>query len=421
MTALAIVSSYSDSCGNAAFTRVLRETIEQYSDVQVHVIDLDIPLLQSTDRAALRVADRYIAAICRQLRQFDAVNIQVETGLYGTYPEDIYRRLSSLFRANPRTSVTLHSPRIMGAGSQTRAAIKDFFALRFKSAVTNLLSSMKSGVHIRLNKRVIRRLIANNCSAIVHTERAKRQIAAIFDFHDVVVHPLRIVREDFSSDPSVISGIRQQLAIDPAKKVIGMFGYLTANKGHLDALDAIERLPDDYVLLIFGRQHPQTIKSDGSKDPYLEKIIRRVRQGKKLWGRVFFLGELSDDEFTQVASGVDVAWLPYYENGQDGSGIASICMDVAPRVLASASFAFDELQRLIPYSNVMRFDIGNHIELATKTEMIMRREVPSKPYGDESRFNICQQAMVYANAARPINVEQRQTISSETRTLQGAR
>ena len=39
---LAIVSSYSESCGNAAFTRVLHDTIEQYSDFDVEVVELDL-------------------------------------------------------------------------------------------------------------------------------------------------------------------------------------------------------------------------------------------------------------------------------------------------------------------------------------------------------------------------------------------
>jgi hypothetical protein len=95
---------------------------------------------------------------------------------------------------------------------------------------------------------------------------------------------------------------------------------------------------------------------------------------------------------------VDVVWLPYYENGQDGSGIASICLELAPRVLCSTSFAFDELFRLIRYRNCERFDIGNVLELAKKTEILMRRETPSKPFGDDSTYSLRSQAVMYANS-----------------------
>src|SRR5690606_22260831 len=89
----------------------------------------------------------------------------------------------------------------------------------------------------------------------------------------------------------------------------------------------------------------------------------------------------------------------YYENGQDGSGIASITMDVCPRVIASASFAFDELQKLIPYRNVSRFDIGNERELATKTLMALRAPAPTQPFGGESAYNIRTQAQTYVAAS----------------------
>ena len=47
---MAIVSSFSDSCGNAAFTEVLRDSIERYSLISVDVAELNLSLTQSMDR-----------------------------------------------------------------------------------------------------------------------------------------------------------------------------------------------------------------------------------------------------------------------------------------------------------------------------------------------------------------------------------
>ena len=66
-----------------------------------------------------------------------------------------------------------------------------------------------------------------------------------------------------------------------------------------------------------------------------------------------------------------VCWLPYREVGQDGSGIAAICLDNAKKVVCSASFAFDENLLLDPKPNMRRFDIGNYIQLADTTLMTM--------------------------------------------------
>jgi hypothetical protein len=174
-----------------------------------------------------------------------------------------------------------------------------------------------------------------------------------------------------------------------------MFGYLSSNKGHTDALQAMQYLPHDHKLLIFGRQHPQTLSSSSVTDSYLQLLIDIIKKDYNLKTRVFFLGELSDNDFLQVASSVDVAWLPYYETGQDGSGIAAICMDICQRVLCSTSFAFDELFKLIPYPNMMRFDVGNFMEIATKTHMIRRRDVQPRPNEDRSLYNTRTQALAY--------------------------
>ncbi|WP_055887678.1 glycosyltransferase [Devosia sp. Root105] len=397
---MAIVSSYSESCGNASFTKILHDTIRQYSGYEVEVVELDLPILQSIDTSIRAAATRHVDDLCRRLAQFDYVNIQLEAGLYGTLPGDIFQRLRKLMKANPNTSVTLHSPRIIPNPTAKRNAIKQLLSLRLKSALHSLMADYQAGIHTRLNSRLVRELARNGHTAIVHTERAKRQISTFFGYDNVYVHPLRLVQEGFQSSTATLDKVKANLNLEKGAVLIGMFGYISRNKGHFDALEALSQLPGNYKLAIFGRQHPQTIRSDGSKDDYLSALVQTVKNSRLLRGRVFFLGELSDDQFMQVASAVDVAWLPYYENGQDGSGIASITMDVCGRVLASASFAFDELMKLIPYNNVVRFDIGNDLELATKTQMIMSQAVPTKPFGDESTYNIRSQALAYVQASK---------------------
>lgn len=398
MTRMAIVSSYSESCGNATFTKVLHDTISQYSKYQVEVVELDLVLLQSINGSIRIAAARHIEELCSRLVTFDYVNIQIEAGLYGTLPNDIVRRLRKLMRANPNTSVTLHSPRLVPNPTSSRSAIKQLLSLQIKAALKNLMSDYHANIHNRLNRKIVREVAQSGHAAIVHTARARRQIKSLYNYDNVYVHPLRLVPDEFQPNPTVLNDIKSRVGLEQNAVLVGMFGYISRNKGHFDALNAISQLPFHYKLAIFGRQHPQTIKSDGSKDEYISSLIGMVRRTPRLRNRVFFLGELNDEDFLQVASAVDVAWLPYYENGQDGSGIASIVMDVCGRVLASASFAFDELNKLIPYRNVMRFDIGNELELAVKTQMLMAKDVPKRPYGDTKKYNIRTQAQVYAEA-----------------------
>lgn len=395
MTTLGIVSSYSESCGNASFTKVLHDTIEYYTDTKVEVVELDLKLLQSANRTTRRYAETHVRKICEQLKKFDAVNIQMEAGLYGSLPQDIIRRSKKIMMANPNTSVTLHSPRIVSTTpSDSVSPIKHLLKLKIRTGIYELLLDLKRKKQYFVNKTIIKNAIKQNCQIIVHTKRAKDLICLFYHYDFVDVHPLKFVIEDSIEDKTILENIRWELELKTTDTLIGLFGYLTENKGHLDAISAISYLPDNYKLLIFGRQHPQTIKSDGKVDMYIEKLVKAINS-HNLARRVFFLGELTDHDFLSVAKNIDIAWLPYYENGQDGSGIASILLDSCPRVLCSTSFAFDELFKLTPYKNVSRFCIGNARELSTKTEMILKRPIPSYPYSESPLYNIRTQVDTY--------------------------
>ena len=395
---MAIVSSYSESCGNAAFTKVLHDSIEFFhKEIDVEVIELDLTLLQSINRKVRVKADIHINDICKKLRSCDVVNIQMEAGLYGTLPHDIVRRFNRLVSANEVTSVTLHSPRLISTQSGGRSGIKKLLKLNIKGGIKDLLGDKYRNIHLTVNKKIIKSTINNRARIIVHTLRAQKQIKDFFGFERVTVHPLKLVGADYISNAKTYSDLFDKAGLLDNDILIGMFGYLSAYKGHTDALNALKILPKNYKLLIFGRQHPQSLKSDGEVDSYISRLVNMVRTANELENRVLFMGELNDQDFLDVVSGVDVAWLPYYENGQDGSGIASICLDLSPRVLCSSSFAFDELFKLVSYKNVMRFDIGNILEMALKTKIILGGEAPEKPYGEEHKYSLKTQAEAYVN------------------------
>ncbi|MGC6369536.1 glycosyltransferase [Pseudomonas sp. S2.OTC.A_B10] len=396
---MAIVSSYSESCGNAAFTRILHDSIEHYQEgVQVEVVELDLKLLQSIKRSVRAKANEHIQEICTRLKDYDLVNIQMEAGLYGTLPGDIVNRFRKLVSANPHTSVTLHSPRLISsAQSASRAGIKKLLKFDIKGGLRDLIGDKYAQIHLNINRKIVQAAIKFNARMIVHTNRSEKQVRDFFSYTNIVVHPLKMVPVGYVPNHDTLGDIARQANLAESDRLVGMFGYISAYKGHVDALNALEQLPDNYKLLIFGRQHPQTLKANGKPDEYLERLIGLIKNNSLLKKRVFFMGELNDNDFLDVVSSVDVAWLPYYENGQDGSGIASICLDLCPRVLCSTSFAFDELFKLVTYNNVMRFDIGNILEMGLKTEMILRSEKRSFPFCDDSTYSLKSQAETYVS------------------------
>ena len=104
---LALISTHNDLCGIAAYTRSLEK---QLNDVfEVTVFDLDQYLLRSTHRRVRKFGDRHILEICREIRDYEAVNLQLEHGTLGRDCHDIHRRFSWILRAAPRLSVTFHT------------------------------------------------------------------------------------------------------------------------------------------------------------------------------------------------------------------------------------------------------------------------------------------------------------------------
>jgi glycosyltransferase involved in cell wall biosynthesis len=419
---IGIVSSYDESCGNASFTRVLVNGLSALPGVKGEGIGLNLRLTGSIDPRLRKAGDDHINELAKQLRTYDAVNLQFEAQLYGHMPNDIYNRFVKLLNANKNTSVTMHSPRLFSAQANDFrvAAIKSAIRLQLRTSAKHYMTSLSANRDAVLNRRLLLEVARKNRPIIVHTKRSEDMIKTLCGASNVHTHPLQIVSRAEQFDAAYMANLKKSLGLAPEVKTIGMFGYISPYKGHSDALRAIARLPKDYVLMVFGRQHPASIRPNES-DGFLKQLVsdsadfklvakikddkdkdkgpprRALRPLKDFKNRMFFVGELSDDDFKNAAATVDVCWLPYYENGQDGSGIASICFDVAQRVLCSNTFAFDELLRLMPYKNYLRFDIGNDVELATKTLMIMHQ--PSNQMGVHMPFSIETQSELYARLA----------------------
>lgn len=363
-----LVSSFSESCGNAYFTKVIMDGLEEKGYL-TECASLDLSLTQAVEKVIRRKADIHIERLRRQLVSADAVNIQFEAGLYGTIPSDVVRRFKRLISANKNTSVTLHSPRLIGLPSGYREAIKMLLTGKIVSAFKKCMEVIKGGVHFRLNRSIIKIIIKENVNIIVHTERAKEQISQLYDYDEnkIIVHPLKFIGEERIVDEEKLAKLKKEYSINESDKIVGIFGYISHYKGHASALEAIKILPSNYKLFIFGRVHPQTIRQGEPVDGYIKQLEEYIIKNK-LREKVFFIGEVNTEDFIDYAGSIDCVWLPYLEVGQDGSGVASICCDISRNVLASNSFAFDELIRLIPYPTVRRFDIGNYLELAQKTK-----------------------------------------------------
>lgn len=123
----------------------------------------------------------------------------------------------------------------------------------------------------------------------------------------VIQHPLyshfgeRIPREEAS----------RKLGLDPKRKTILFFGLIRLYKGLDILLEAFEKLPEDYQLIIAGEPY-------GSFDRY-QKIIDRIAKPERIH---MSLKYIKDSEVSVFFSAADIAVLPYRSATQ--SGISSV-------------------------------------------------------------------------------------------------
>ncbi len=374
---LAIISSYAELCGNATYAHVLKKEFLNYYDVDV--IPLKVNLLTSEVKVDRQLAEEHILDIASKVKGYDFVNIQFEAGLYGLKRKDILRRVSILVKASNSIIVTMHR---LDMERPNFLSIATLLMHIRGGSLFDLLKKYKTGRYYAVMYRKIVEIVKNssklkNASIIVHTTRERENIKRVFRFDRVYDHPITFLTEGErnsyeSRSRECVTKLRNRYKIKEQDVTIGIFGFISAYKGHNVILEALDYLPDNYKLLIFGSQHPHSIKQNEPIDPYIKTLTDVIQKGlvktkreinRQIPKRVFFCGSLDDEDFINSLYGVDFAVLPYLETNQSGSGIASLTLETKVKSIFSQNRAFSELGKYA--KNCFKtFSIGNSKELA---------------------------------------------------------
>jgi len=372
MKKLAIVSSYSELCGNATYTEALRKNFAKYYDVTV--FPLRVKLLEKTDKYFSYLGDKHIDEIAQSLKEFDFVNIQFEAGLYGVVRYQIYRRLKKLVDSANNVIVTLHRYD-QKTSYKSKQILKGLLCLEVRKAVVDFNMSVKQNYFFGLTAKLIRLFKSKNVALVVHTKRERELISVFFGYERIYDHPISFLTPEELKKYKLGSDRReiiQKYGLSNDDVLIGIFGFISKYKGHHVIVDAMKYLPDHYKLLIFGSQHPFSMQPFYNMDSYISDLIEKVsfyeretrKTGKKSFkDRILFCGALTDDEFIKALFMCDFNVLPYYETGQSGSGIASLTLETGCKAVFSQNYAFLELEKYAP-GCFKKVGIGNYLELA---------------------------------------------------------
>jgi glycosyltransferase involved in cell wall biosynthesis len=383
---LAIISTYDQLCGVAAYTRALERQLGDIFDVTV--FDLDQDLLRSRHRRVAQLGDRHIKDICAALAGFDAVNLQLEFGILGATTRDICCRLGWLAAAAPRLSVTFHTVR-RPTGFPHADFSKRLGTLKFRIA-GDILSAFRRNLRLSAGvARMLSRLERQKpVCIIVHNRRDASDFRHVYGFERVFDHPLVFLSSQDAGSLTADAGRQRFPLLDklPVESVlVGVFGFLNDYKGFGTAIRALYHLPKTHHLLIFGGIHPNEIAPHQAIHPYLMSLLdeahvdarpgkadnsrararRSVANPRDLSARVHFMGTPEDDDFLAGMAICDAVVFPYLEVGQSASGPISQALELGRRIIASRTRTFLEFAAYHP-RKVEFFDIGNHLELANR-------------------------------------------------------
>jgi glycosyltransferase involved in cell wall biosynthesis len=397
---LAIVVTGGKLCGISAYTAMLRRQLTEAFDVTV--FELDQYLLRNLSPRVRALADEHVKDICRQIADFDAVNLQLEYGTLGHHQRDIYRRFRWLTAAAPRLSVTFHTL-LTPPGFDHASLTMALLTLKWRDAGQLYAGYRRHRLLSHGIARHLRRIQrSKKVSAIVHNRRDFADAKYLYGIRNVFDHPLAFLSETEAAAVRAAATRRALPVIEalPAETVlIGVFGFLNEYKGFSTAIEALHHLPANHHLLIFGGIHPNEIAAQQRIHPYISSLFGDANIGATIYdgitmrretnaptlvlgadrslselldahprdlsGRIHFMGALGDSDFLTGMAICDAVVFPYLEVGQSASGPISQALELGCRIIASRTHTFLEFAEYHPDA-IEFFDIGNHLELAER-------------------------------------------------------
>ena len=397
---LAIVSTSSKLCGIAAYTAALQRQLHDAFDITV--FDLNQYLLRNPHRRVRKLGDRHIREICHAIRDFDVVNLQLEYGTLGRHGSDIHRRFCWLTSAAPRLSVTFHTL-LMPPAFDSAAFAKSLLTLNVKAAARIQAEFRRAHLLSYGVARQMQRLQRyKQVSAVVHNRRNLLDARYLYGIRNVVDHPLSFLSAGEVETIRAGAARRHFPMLDELPTdatLVGVFGFLNEYKGIGTAIQALQHLPKNHHLLIFGGIHPQEIARGQHRHPYISSLFdqayvdttlydrlkespapgapplvveadRGLRElldthPRDLSPRIHFMGALAEADFVAGMAICDAVVFPYLEVGQSASGPISQALELGCRIIASRTHTFLEFAEYHKDA-IEFFDIGNHLELAER-------------------------------------------------------
>lgn len=304
----------------------------------------------------------------------DAVNIQMELGLYGSNPNKSVRFIKKIIKAARKSSITMHRldpPR----PDFLRSSYNNSKSLKLNAIFKELILYQVRRLYVDLVKFGVR----YNASFIVHTYRDEQRVLDIDPTANVIVHPI-IWPENYGLDGEVkdISGYRNFYS-DQTLPIIGLFGFMTDYKNFLQVVRVVNQTREHNILLAGGTHpfsHEYGIRQDKKISQDSHGLISERQAISEIAlnqtdGRMFLhlIHTPEDDDLIKLIRDVDIVCVPYSEVGQSASGIASLAVQFGKQLVFSDTFTSRELDRFLK-SPLTKFDTNSDFSLVSTLRIV---------------------------------------------------
>jgi len=287
-----LISTWEVPCGIAAYTAGLRRALET-GGATTSVLPIDRRLLG--DMARKELASQFVE-MGRLAAAHRVVHLQHEFGFFGGsygHPESVanLRRFLRTARHGPeRVVITFHSlPPVTSWPERTLGGVAraQFLAQLWRLSIPGLIDG-------RLTRGIA-------------PSRYQRRLLVDSGIDATALSLVPQGAPDLQTSATSRSEARALLGIPADVTLVVLFGFVSAHKGHLVALEALRALPKSYHLVVLGGPHPHM--NDGA----YEKLLRARSRRPDLAARVHLTGWVGDPEVAEWFAASDVCVAPYTE------------------------------------------------------------------------------------------------------------
>lgn len=399
---LAIVSTQGIACGIAYASDRLAASLRDKYDTTIIAVEAEL----GRDRRIFGQGgmSRHVDKICEEVKKYDYLIIECELGIF-SYKMDVaakfMMRVIQAKGSNVVLSMHAYGYTIYSQDGKTKGLFKSLLRGRVFEAIRLIRANRQ---FIRLGKfwKKLAKIERANRLRIVHfnNEDANR-IGLMYGFEGRDVFPLSYFTYDEIDKKKKIGKkfLTDRSNFSEDDVILVYAGFLTEYKGIEVILSALQTLPDKYKLFIAGASNItfSAVNHFIDGNPYVKKLSGDISR-RKMNDRVFFAGELSDDEIADCFATGDIVVLPYYETTQCTSGPGTLAAELSNHVVTSNIRAFREIDEYFG-AGFNFFEVGNSREMS---DVIAGIDV-NEERQDVASFDADDRAKVYADLLEKTN------------------